>query len=568
MFFNSNHLKVCGIRSPLSITLLLVSLSQAGWATPARSGSGASPAASVHRSKVKKTSGSSKDALGNFASRVEKALDEGNAQKAFWGIVVRDENSGEILYSLNPEHLFTPASNTKLFTSALALASLSPDYHFRTTIETTGSLNADGTLHGDLAFVGRGDPDLSNRKYPYAGKVEESGPPEAVLAEMADVVVAHGVKEITGDIVGDESYFSYDPYPAGWSFGDLYFAFGAPVSAVALNDNFISLQIAPGASVGAPAVVVATPWPGYESFAHEIVTAPAGSKTQLAVVTGPGEKRTLVRGSIAVGAQPAILQLAMDDPASYAANVLKLLLESHGVRVMGQARAKHGTPPDRGVVLDPTLEAAMNSGQSATSQAGDPPGSPTVLAEHFSPPLVELIRMMNKVSLNLHAELLLRTVAKEKTGVGTTDNGLQIEQAFLKSVGIPDGEAILEDGSGLSTGNLVTPLAVTQLLEYAAHQPWGNAFRSTLPVAGQDGTLDHRMLNTPAAGRIWAKTGTLERVRGLSGYADTVQGAHLAFAIFANNDPDNGQDATRAFDEICEAMVEEIRPAAKSPHKK
>ena len=161
---------------------------------------------------------------------------------------------------------------------------------------------------------------------------------------------------------------------------------------------------------------------------------------------------------------------------------------------MGEARARHGAPPDRGVSVVPI--AATNESQNPSGAAG----TTTAFAEHFSPPLVELIQVVNKVSLNLHAELLLRTVAKEKTGIGSTDKGLEVEQEFLKSAGIADGDVMLEDGSGLSQGNLVTPRAMTQLLEYASHQPWGEAFRSTLPVAGQDGTLDHRMLNTPAAG--------------------------------------------------------------------
>lgn len=541
--------------------LILILTGHTLWATPDANTESTSRGKTVTNKSAPKAPAS--DAIGKFAARVNAALQQAHAQKAFWGIVVADANTGDILFALNSDRLFTPASNTKLFTTALAMASLSPDYHYRTTIESAGSLGSDGTLSGNLVLVGRGDPTLSNRKYPYAEKVEQNGPADSVLAEMADVVVAHGVKEVTGDVIGDDSYFAFDPYPAGWAVGDLYFAFGAPISAIALNDNFVSLQIAPGISVGAPATVVATPWPGYESFAREITTGLAGSKTELAVVTGPGEKHILIRGSVPLGGAPANLQIAMDDPAQYAASVLKLLLENRGVRIMGEARARHGAPPDRGVTSVVPI-AATNESQNPSGAAG----TPTVFAEHFSPPLVEVIQAANKASLNLHAELLLRTVAKEKTGIGSTDNGLEVEQAFLKSVGIADGDVMLEDGSGLSQGNLVTPRAVTQLLEYASHQPWGEAFRSTLPIAGQDGTLDRRMQNTPAAGRIHAKTGTLERVRGLSGYADTTRGSHLVFAIFANNDPDNGQDATGIFDKICEAMVEEIRPRTKAAQRK
>jgi D-alanyl-D-alanine carboxypeptidase/D-alanyl-D-alanine-endopeptidase (penicillin-binding protein 4) len=181
-----------------------------------------------------------------------------------------------------------------------------------------------------------------------------------------------------------------------------------------------------------------------------------------------------------------------------------------------------------------------------------------VLAEHVSPPLLESVRVMNKVSQNLHAELFLRAIAREKTGIGSTEVGLKLEQDFLKSVGVLEGDAVLTDGSGLSTNNLVTPQAVVALLQYAIHQPWGPDFMATLPIAGVDGTLEDRMKNTPASGLIQAKTGGLEHVHALSGYATTVAGEYLAFSIFVNNDPQHGRDSTAAIDAIILAMIETL----------
>ena len=172
------------------------------------------------------------------------------------------------------------------------------------------------------------------------------------------------------------------------------------------------------------------------------------------------------------------------------------------------------------------------------------------------PPLLESVRVTNKVSQNLHAELFLRTVAREKTGIGSTEIGLKLEQDFLKSAGIADGDAVLTDGSGLSANNLVTPRATVALLEYIKHQPWGPDFLATLPIAGVDGTLEDRMKNTRASGLIQAKTGGLEHVHALSGYATTLSGEYLAFAIFANNNPQHGRDSTAPLDAIATAMVE------------
>ena len=150
-------------------------------------------------------------------------LDESHARKVDWGVLVVDRDTNETIFELNSERFFTPASNTKLFTSAFALATLGPDFHFHTTLESANPLESDGKLAGDLILVGRGDPDLSNRKFPFAGKVEHDGPAEKILAEMADAAIARGLKEITGDIVADDRLIPYDPYPAGWSIGNLFF---------------------------------------------------------------------------------------------------------------------------------------------------------------------------------------------------------------------------------------------------------------------------------------------------------------------------------------------------------
>ena len=188
-------------------------------------------------------------------------------------------------------------------------------------------------------------------------------------------------------------------------------------------------------------------------------------------------------------------------------------------------------------------------------------GNIAVLAEHLSQPLIEIVRATNKVSQNLHAELLLRTVGREKVGVGSTAAGLKAEKDFLKAAGVADGDVILSDGSGLARDDLVTPRAAVALLEYVARQPWGAAFLSTLPVAGMDGTLENRMKNSAATGFIEAKTGAADHARALSGYATTRGGDYLVFSIFVNNNSQHGADATETLDAIATAMVDTLGPA-------
>jgi D-alanyl-D-alanine carboxypeptidase/D-alanyl-D-alanine-endopeptidase (penicillin-binding protein 4) len=497
-----------------------------------------------------------------FRARVEAALSEAHAQKALWGVLVADRDTGETLFEQNADRFFTPASNAKIFTSALALATLGRDYRFHTTLESPVMLDSNGLLAGDLVLVGRGDPDLSNRKFPYAGKAEREGPVEKIFAELADEAVAKGLKEIDGDVVGDDTYFPYDPYPAGWSVGDLFFTFGAPVSAIAFNDNSFSIAVQPGALPGDPAIIAVEPEAAQDTFARELVTVPSEGKPDFAVTRRPGTNFILLRGTIPAGHVPMNLDLAIAEPAETAARTLKRLLETRGVRVTGGIRVVHAPPPDTSDARDLPPAPATAPAASASDLH--------VLAEHVSQPLLESVRLMNKISQNLHAELLLRTVAREKTGIGSAVDGLKVEQGFLKAAGVADADVALSDGSGLSRDDLVTPRSVITLLRYAAHQPWGEDYLSTLPIAGVDGTLENRMKATSASGLIHAKTGALEHVRGMSGYATTLRGEHLVFSIFGNNNPEHGHDATEALDAIGVAMVETlgVPVPAKSKKKK
>ncbi|HEV2491253.1 MAG TPA: D-alanyl-D-alanine carboxypeptidase/D-alanyl-D-alanine-endopeptidase [Candidatus Acidoferrales bacterium] len=492
-----------------------------------------------------------------FRKAVEAILADPMAQKSFLGALIVDADTGKPIYDLNADKFFTPASNTKLFTTALALAALGPDYRFHTTLETSGALDSAGRLRGDLILVGRGDPDFSNRQMPFDAKNPIDGPPDKPLADLADAIVAKGVKEIEGDIVADDSYLPYAPYPEGWAVGDVPFYYGAPISAICLDDNSLDLKVTPGDHVGSPAWITVEPWPGYDVYAYSVTTGATDSPVEFDVVEEPGSKPFLLRGSIPLGHATMDEPLSMPDPTEYTASVLKELLEARGVRITGEARAQHAPPPAEGMTLDPPSPASSASGAA----------SPAVLAERDSQPLIEIVRVINKVSQNLHAELLLRTVAKEKTGVGSLSAGLDFEKSFLKSVGVTDGDVNLDDGSGLSRENLVTPRAVVALLEYVHRQSWGDDYFATLPVAGVDGTLDNRMKGTPAAGKIEAKTGSVEHTQAISGFATTLHGEHLFFSIFANHYGGKGSDSTKILDAIAVAMVEDLGSPAQKPRK-
>ena len=487
---------------------------------------------------------------GEFAIRVAAALSESHAQKAFYGVLVADAATGETLYELNADHFFPPASNAKIFTTSLAFAALGRDYHFRTTLESKAPISG-GRLNGDLILIGRGDPDLSNRRFPFTGEWDREGPAEKVIAELADRAIANGLKEVTGDVVADDSYYPYDPYPEGWTVGDLFFSFGAPVSAINFNDNTVTVDIKAGARAGDPAGVKIQPAAARDSLEVQVTTSASGAKTDLAVVRNPGPNFVLLRGTIPVGAAPAQVELAMTQPAETAGKALKEALEAKGVTVGGAVRVLHSPPP-----------VSDASGEPGKPEPVQEPTDQTVLAEHISPPLLESIRLTNKISHNLHAEVLLREVGRQKYGTGSTAAGLKIEREFLQKIGIADGDVVLSDGSGLAPKDLVTPRALVALLRYALKQPWGADLESTFPVAGVDGTLDHRFAKTDAKGAMHAKTGGIDGTRALSGYATTRRGEKVVFSILTNDNPQHGLGSTAATDAIAEAMIETLGPAA------
>src|SRR5229473_2534574 len=481
---------------------------------------------------AKKQSAASKKAAAKFSARADTLLGTAPASKGEWGILVADAQSGETLYEQNADKFFVPASNMKLFSTALALAKLGPDFRFRTTLETWGAISSEGVLSGDVALVGRGDPNLSNRRFPYQLKEEFDGPPEKVLAELADALVAKGVKEISGDVIGDDSYFPRERYPNGWEIDDMVWEYGAAVSAIVVADNTVALTLTPGEQAGSPVQVAVAPATPDFSVENEVTTSAAEVKSDLTLTREPGSNLVVVKGSLPAKSAPRKLVLAIEEPAQHAAALLKRLLEERGIKVAGVAKARH--------------------------DHAEPAGDPVVLAEHVSVPLGDAVKLINKISQNLHTEMLLRTVARQSGLWATPDELMKIPADFYTTAGIAPGDVIQADASGLSRHDLVTPRAIVTMLSFAQKQSWFATYYASLPVAGVDGTLEDRMKNTPAAGRIHAKTGSVEHVRTLSGFAETASGRRVIFSFLSNNQGGKSHEAADALTGLCVAMLEEF----------
>lgn len=487
-----------------------------------------------------KAATSARAAPSRFAKRVDALLGVEPVSKSEWGLLIADAETGQQLYEQNAAKYFVPASNMKLFTTALALDKLGPDFRFRTTLESTGVVSPEGELTADLVLVGRGDPNLSNRKFPFNLKEEFDGPPERGLAQLADALVAKGVKKISGDVIGDDSYFPSERYPNGWEIDDMVWEYGAAISALVVNDNTTTVMLTPG-QAGDPVQTSVSPPTQDFTLDNQVITSAAGVKGDLTLTREPGAHLVVLRGTLPEKSAPRKLVLGIEEPALHAAILLRTLLEQRGVEVAGGVRARHTAIIAEGV-------------------------TPTVLAEHLSVPLSDSVKLVNKISQNLHTEVLLRTAMRQNGPWNSFDDIAKFAADFYAKVGIAPEDIVQTDGSGLSRHDMVTPRAMLVLLRYAQTRPWFESFFASLPVAGVDGTLEERMKNTPAAGRVHAKTGSVEHVRTMSGFADTPGGRRLAFSFMSNNEFGKNHETTDTMNALCLAMIEEFNtvPAKRS----
>ena len=456
-----------------------------------------------------------------LSERIGDLLGRPAAQRTHWGVCVVDLDTGETLYQHGEHRLFVPASNVKLFATAMALRRLGRDHAFTTSVVGEGSISESGQLDGDLRLIGGGDTNLSSRELPYRKSEDFARDRLSPLRQLAHGVKNAGVESIAGNVVGDDSRYVWQPYPRGWSYADTLLGYGSPTSALVFNDNLIVLRVTPGA-VGGPARVAIVPTLPYYSISNRTLTA-SGRTVARSLLARRGEApaEIVLAGQIPSRSGGRTFELAADDPALYAAVALKQALADLGIEVQGRAVAHH---------LLPDRLASLRSGPGASaSKRGK------TLAELTSFPLSEAIRVVNKDSENLHAEMLLREVALHESGIATQEAAVQSLRRFLAEAGLRTNEFVLRDGSGLSRHDLLSPRGTVRLLQHMWRSEDRDAYLESLPVAGLDGTLDWRFRRTAARGRIRAKTGSMSHVLALSGYVSSSGGRTLAFAIFANN---------------------------------
>jgi len=505
-------------------------IGRAGFESRDKSSRSASPTPKPAKALVSKAPVSQQPEDVALAREIDHAIDESDLAQARWGIFVMSMKDGRVLYSRNGDQLFTPASNMKIYTTAAALDLLGADYRWRTSVYADKQPDAGGVIDGSLTLFGRGAPDLNS--YGKNG-----------LPSLADQLYQRGVRRVSGNIIGDESYFRGELFGLGWQWNDLQWYFGAEPSALTIDENSFELKIAPADKVGSTASLTLNRETNYLHLINNTMTVARDATTTIGINRGLSDNELRVWGDFPNGGRAFTAYLSVPDPALWAATLFRKALITRGIKVDGEARSRDF--------------------RVAESENFDPQKA-VEIANESSGTLGEIVRQTNKESNNLYAELILRTIGKERGASvpdpdprknrerGDDEAGTAVVKAWLDQSGIPSEALAIRDGSGLSRLDLVTPETTARLLVAIARTTSATAFQDSLPIAGRDGTLGPRL--SREAGRVFAKTGTLTYIHSLSGYATTERNEVLAFSIFCN-DATSHSNPVRVIDQVVGLVV-------------
>jgi len=471
-----------------------------------------------------------------LVATIDSLADAPEFHNAFWGILVVDPERGDTVYSRNAGKLFLPASNMKVVTSSVALEQLGPDFTYRTSLVARGPIR-DGTLAGNLAVVGRGDPTISDHMWTDA---------MIPLHAMADSLAAHGIRRIAGKLVAAGNAFPGPVLGYGWSWEDLESSYSAGVDELLFNEGFSELRVRGGAHPGDSAHIETRPARTFPALRTTITTIAMPTCTAGdSASTGPcpiGPSRFARRRELSV--RKDTLRGDVVVTGSVVAGDSVTLEITHHDPDLAYLSAFAEALRDRGITIDSSAV-----GSDTTTTNGD------TIVTIASKPLREILPALLKPSQNQIAEVLLRTIGLERGGAGTADSGRRVVERQLATWGVPPNTYVIRDGSGLSRYDYLAPEALVHILDVMRKSPNFPLFYDALPVAGVDGTIRTRMRGTPAENNVHAKTGSVANARSLSGYVKTANGRTLIFSMLSNNWTVPAGDVTHVQDVIAERLA-------------
>jgi D-alanyl-D-alanine carboxypeptidase/D-alanyl-D-alanine-endopeptidase (penicillin-binding protein 4) len=438
------------------------------------------------------------------------------------GISIISISTNKPLYKLNSDKSFICASTMKLFTTAAALYYLGPNFKYKTKVYYSGKISK-GKLKGDIIIKGCGDPNISGRFY--------EDEITAIPTSWADSIEKKGIKVITGDIIADDTIFDREFVHDNWPKDQLSEWYCAPISGLSFNDNCVDIEIKPNKKPGAPAYVRIEPKTSYVKIINECKTTSLKSKQSYSLYRKPLTNLIYVKGYIWSKTEPQKEWITVHNPPLYMATVFKEILEGKNIRIMGKAR----------VINDSDLNTKRKLRELARTTSY----------------LRQSIEVANQHSQGFYAEQILKTLGARIKKKGSFSAGLSVIKKFIaKKLGFSEEQYQLDDGSGLSQKNKLTPNMVTKLLRFMHKHRHGRIFFESLPVPGSDSTLEKRLKKEPYRSRIRAKTGYIFGTSALSGYIETLNEEVIAFSILVNKVKHGSIWKARLLqDNICRSLV-------------
>lgn len=473
----------------------------------------------------------------DLRSEIDRVLDTEDFANAFWGLHVVDLNTGETLYSRNDGKSFIPASNTKLYTTAAALDRLGWMYRLLTRLYVDGPVE-NGVLQGNLIVRGAGDPTIGTHYESAEGQWEADVDATRIFRDWADSLRAAGIRRIAGNVIGDDDIIDDEPLGANWAWDDETYYYAAQIGGLTFNDNVVHLKVK-STRLGQPAEIEWYPFDtDYIHVINRTITVHPDSSVDEEYRRYRGTNTVEVSTKVPEGRE-TMEEITVENPTEFFVHVLTSTLREAGIEV-------DGAPID----VDDLAEKPDYSAPEVRR-----------IASRESPTLAEIIALINKPSQNLFAELLLKRlgvefpVPDEDLEPGSAAMGIAAAMETFVRAGVDTSRIRLVDGSGLSRLNLVTPRMTTSLLTYMwNHEDPGTrrAYIQSLPLAGEHGTLRHRLRGGPAHRLLRAKTGTLTWASSLSGYVNPDGPRPLAFSMMSNH----FTTPTRIVREAQDAIVE------------
>lgn len=419
------------------------------------------------------------------------------------GLHVIRVKDGSVLAAENESRKVAPASTQKLITTATALNTLGRAFRYETTLEYSGQI-VDGALKGSLYIRGTGDPSLGS---PF---LEGGKNLEQLLDDFALAVQSAGISRIDGQIIGDATAFESNACGRTWQWEDMGNYYGAGVWGLNIHENMHFLHFQQRSGLGQrPGIASVEPEvPGLQ-FNNELETAPRGSGDNAYIFGAPYQYSRYIRGSIPAGSGTFTIKGSVPNPPLWLAQLLEQRLSAVGIIAAGSGSL---------------ISAPVSSGRK-------------VIYTHQSPPLSAIVTRANMESVNLYCEAMLKTLVSGSGNKAGAEDALEQLMQHWKDKGLNTEGVKLQDGSGLSEANRISARFLAELLARMAASGGESfeAFYESIPLAGRSGSMKRRLKGTAAEGRLRAKSGTLENVRSLAGYARASNGDLLAYALIAND---------------------------------